>query len=320
MTRQRQAPLKLEFDVVAAGLQFPEGPCVLGEDSLLVVELARGTLTHVDLKSGECEVVAHLGGSQNGVAIGPDQAAYVCNNGGIEYRKVAGQHFPVGTSTDYKGGSIQRVVLDTGESAVLYEACEGDRLVGPNDIVFDAAGGFFFTDKGKTRRRDRDLGALYYALPDGSSILPAQVPVDDPNGIGLSPRGDYLYAADTSCGRLWRWPIRSRGTLDRVTTNSPLDRFSHGAELVYANGRLRFFDSLAVEENGSIVIATIGSPGGLTVVDPMTNSAEFFELPDPFVTNICFGGDDRKTAYVTLGSTGRILRIAWPRPGLALNW
>ena len=51
MTRQRQAPLKLEFDVVAAGLQFPEGPCVLGEDSLLVVELARRTLTHVDLRA-----------------------------------------------------------------------------------------------------------------------------------------------------------------------------------------------------------------------------------------------------------------------------
>jgi gluconolactonase len=319
MVQPRQAPSQLQFDVVATGLQFPEGPCMLGQDSMLVVELARGTLTHVDLKSGECEVVAHLGGSPNGVAIGPDHAAYVCNNGGISYRKVAGQHLPVGTSPEYKGGSIQRVDLNTGESSVLYESCESDRLVGPNDIVFDASGGFFFTDKGKTRRRDRDLGGLYYALPDGSSIVPARVPVDDPNGVGLSPEGDLLYAADTSSGRLWSWPISAPGTLGSITTDSPIDRFSHGAELVYANGVLRFFDSLAVEENGFIVVASIGSPGGLTVVDPATKSAEFFELPDPFVTNICFGGHDRKTAYVTLGSTGRLLRIKWPRPGLALN-
>jgi sugar lactone lactonase YvrE len=65
---------------VVTGLFFPEGPIALTDGSVLVVEIARSTLTRVD-PDGETSVVAECGGGPNGAAIGPDGAVYVCNNG-----------------------------------------------------------------------------------------------------------------------------------------------------------------------------------------------------------------------------------------------
>ena len=67
---------------IADGLQFPEGPIAMPDGSVIVVEIARGTLTRV-LLDGRKEVIADTGGGPNGAAIGPDGACYVCNNGGF---------------------------------------------------------------------------------------------------------------------------------------------------------------------------------------------------------------------------------------------
>jgi len=70
-----------ELKVIAEGLRFPEGPIAMADGSVLLVEIARGTLSRV--RDGRVEVVADLGGGPNGAAIGPDGACYVCNNGGF---------------------------------------------------------------------------------------------------------------------------------------------------------------------------------------------------------------------------------------------
>ena len=125
---------------IASGLQFPEGPVALDDGSVLLVEIARGTLSRVT-PDGRITVVADLGGGPNGAAIGPDGAVYVCNNGGFRWHTEAdGTHRPVGQAEDYSGGRIERVDLATGRSERLYEAVDGLGLRGPNDIVFDAHG------------------------------------------------------------------------------------------------------------------------------------------------------------------------------------
>jgi gluconolactonase len=292
----------------------------LPDGSLLVVELARGTLTHVNTADGSLDVVASLGGNPSGVALGPDGAAYICNGGGYVYQQVGRDIHPVGPSPSYRGGYVQRVDLQTGDSEVIYEACNGHRLVGPNDIVFDSVGGFYFTDKGKARERDRDWGGIYYASPDGSKIVPAKVPVDDPNGIGISPDGGSLYVADTSSARVWKWTISSPGVLENPTVDRVLSRISRGAEFVFGSAGFQLFDSLAIENSGRIIVGTIGQPGGLTVIDPDIGSGAFIGFPEPYVTNICFGGSDLRKAYVTLGSTGELVSAEWPNEGLALAW
>ncbi|HCX69570.1 MAG TPA: gluconolaconase, partial [Rhodobiaceae bacterium] len=136
-------------------------------------------------------------GGPNGAAIGPDGACYVCNDGGFEFHEVDGALVPGDAPADYSGGRIERVDLKTGEFKVLYKECNGIPLNGPNDIVFDSQGGFWFTDLGKGRGRTQDRGGLYYAKIDGSMIKEVVFPITTPNGVGLSPDEKTVYVSDT---------------------------------------------------------------------------------------------------------------------------
>ena len=200
---------------LASGLKFPEGPIAMRDGSIVLVEIARGTLSRVTT-NGQVEVVADLSGGPNGAAIGPDGHCYVCNNGGFEWHEEDGMIFGDAQAADYSGGRIERVNLDTGESQVLYDHCDGHRLNAPNDIVFDAAGGFWFTDFGHTRQRERDLGGVFYATPDGSLIKQAIYPVETPNGVGLSPDERTLYVAESITGRVLAFdvPTPRRGNVE----------------------------------------------------------------------------------------------------------
>ena len=111
---------------------------------------------------------------------------------------------------------------------VLYDHCGPNKLVGPNDIVFDGLGGFYFTDLGKSRARDRDWGGVYYALADGSRITEVVHPILTPNGIGLSPDGKTLYVAETETARLWAFDVLAPGVLAKAPFPSPHGGRLHG--------------------------------------------------------------------------------------------
>ena len=302
---------------LASGLLFPEGPIAMADGSVVLVEIGRGTLTRVT-PNGRVEVVADLGGGPNGAAIGPDGAVYVCNNGGFQFGTEAdGTYRPVMQAHDYSGGRIERVDLATGRFERVFDTVDGVGLRGPNDIVFDADGGFYFTDLGKVREREMDRGAVYYAPADGAPPVTVARPVLTPNGIGLSPDGRTLYVAETEGARLWAWDIQQAGRVSRLAWPSP-----HGGRLVVAapGGHYQRFDSLAVDAFGSICVATL-IHGGITVVSPDGSHCSHVPLPDLMTTNICFGGTGRRTAYVTLSGTGRLVAIDdWPVPGLELNF
>ena len=78
------------------------------------------------------------------------------------------------------------------------------------------------------------------------------------------------------------------------------------------------FDSMAVEANGNICVATLVD-GGITVFAPQGEVLEFWEASEGYCTNICFGGPDLKTAYITLSGYGTLVAVDWPRPGLPLH-
>jgi gluconolactonase len=303
---------KLDYRIVTDGLLFPEGPVAMADGSVLVVEIKGGRLVRVRPDGGK-EVVATLGGGPNGAAIGPDGACYVCNNGGFNWIvEESGYLRPHGRAADYAGGAIQRVDLDTGAVATLYRACEGVSLKGPNDIVFDRNGDLWFTDHGKTYDRKMDQGALYHASCDGSCIAEAAFPVLTANGCGLSPDESVVYASETETGRLWRWPVIGRGEVAKLPWPSP-----NGGILVGGPTGYQRFDSMAVEANGNICVATLVT-GGITVFSPDGEKLEYWEGPEPYCTNICFGGSDLRTAYITVSGTGLLIAVDWPRAGLPL--
>lgn len=304
--------LKLKGRVLAKGLKFPEGPVAMPDGSVLVVEIQGQRLMRV-LPSGNLEVAAHLGGGPNGAALGPDGCCYVCNNGGFSWRTDDGFSRPTGEAADYTGGCIQRVNLADGKVETLYTHCDGVPLHGPNDIVFDAHGGFWFTDFGKKFADRLLLGGLYYARADGSFIRRAAFPFMTPNGIGLSPDGKTLYASETETSRLWSYPVLGPGELQLQPFPSP-----NGGRLVHGLPGYQRFDSLALEESGNICVATLVR-GGISVFSPDGRLIEFHEAPEGYCTNICFGGPERRTAYITLSGYGQLFEAEWPRPGLRLE-
>jgi gluconolactonase len=296
----------MEVATIATGLRFPEGPIAMADGSVLVVEIARGTLSRIG-PGGDVTVVAALGGGPNGAAIGPDGKCYVCNNGGFQWIERNGRLFPGEQPDDYRGGSIQRVDLSTGAFETLYESCDGRQLRGPNDIVFDRNGGFWFTDHGKTRPRERDRTGVFYARGDRDEITEAIFPLEGPNGIGLSRDENELYVAETMTARLWAYPITAPGQVGGAR------------RLLPGIAGFHLYDSLAVDGNGNVCVATLVN-GGISILSPQGAAARFVELPDPLITNICFGGSDLRRAFVTASSTGALLAIDWECPGLPLNF
>lgn len=302
---------------LASGLLFPEGPVAMDDGSVLLVEIGRGTLTRVSA-DGKVSVAADLGGGPNGAAIGPDGAVYVCNNGGFRFHTEADGCFrPVAQADDYAGGRIERVNLATGRFERVLDAVDGVPLRGPNDLVFDAQGGLWFTDLGKVREREMDRGGVFFTRPDGSGAVAVARPAMTPNGIALSPDGKTVYYAETEGARLWAFDITGPGQVRRDPWPSP-----HGGRLVAAapGGHYQRFDSIAVDAFGNVCVATL-LHGGITVISPDGSLASHVPLPDRYTTNLCFGGKDMRTVYVTLSGVGKLIAIDdWPVPGLRLNF
>src|SRR5262249_5513475 len=157
----------------------------------------------------------------------------------------------------------------------LYTHCGAHPLRGPNDLVFDPQGGFWFTDHGKIRERERDRGGLYYARPDGSLIREAVFPLDAPNGVGLSPDGRRLYVAETYTGRLWAFDVGAPG---EIVHGAALPG-TGGGTLVAGLPGFQLFDSLAVEASGNVCVATLAT-GAITVVAPDGTIVEQVTVPD----------------------------------------
>lgn len=302
------------MDILTSGLMMPEGPIAMPDGSLLAVELLGGRLTRITA-DGSRTTVADLGGGPNGAAIGPDGRCYVCNNGGFAHVELGGGALmPHEAPFDTPPGSIQVVDLATGAFETLYAHSEATPFWGPNDIVFDADGGFWFTDFGRDRGRTRMRGAIYYARADGSAIREVVSPIDAPNGIGLSPDGATLYVATTYEAHLLSFRLSAPGVIDPAGAMMP-----NGASIVGRAGAGQYLDSLAVDSAGRICVASPGG-GAILVFQPEGGAPAVIPMPDFLTTNICFGGPDLTTAYVTLGSTGRVAVLGWDAPGLRLAY
>ena len=332
--------------VACEGLGFSEGPVALPDGSVLLVDIKKQCLTRV-MPDGTQVVVAKLPGGPNGAAFGPDGRLYIANNGGFAW-----QEFPLPNSQvislgehqakDYAGGSIQVLDLATGQLDTLYTECgigtdlsglgprtpkevpSPSRLRGPDDLVFDSAGGFWFADFGKSRARDKDTTGIYYARTDGTYIREKIFPLDGPNGIALSPAGDRLYVSLTFRRQLLYWELDGPGSI------RPNPATIDGAYVLHAAmpGDL---DSIKVDEHGNVHAITIlpsKTPlcnGGVTVVSPSGEIVERFELAVPgrfmpMPSNLCWGGPDGKTAWITGGGSDALLKVRTSIAGLRPAW
>jgi gluconolactonase len=198
----------------------------------------------------------------------------------------------------------------------VYAECDGRALMSPNDLVFDSTGSFWFTDFG--------AGRINYAAADGSSITTAIKGAPTCNGIGLSPDESIVYWAQTTYRQVLRRRIQSPGVVvpgpgcdsRTMTFKGAIDPWV----LLAGLPGMAEIDSLAVDSSGAVCVGTLVD-SGITVISSDGDVTKYDlpgEFAEPIVTNICFGGPDLCTAYITLALTGRVVSCRWPRPGLAL--
>ncbi len=276
----------MQFEVIAEGLDFPEGPVVMEDGSIIVVETHGGRITRC-WDGGRKKVVATPGGGPNGLAVGPDGALYHCNNGGHD--------------ESHSGGRIERIDLATGTVERLYDRSNDEAISAPNDIMFDVEGQMWFSDLGRIGDKGKDWGGLYCASPDGSKITRIVERALSYNGVGISPDMTTVYAADTYSARLWAVDRKSELQKPRLVGTAPGPTF---------------LDSLAMTAAGNVAVAAV-TAGAIATFTP-NGEVTMTPVDDRVVTNIAFGGADMMDAYLTFSGHGTLVKCRWHEPGMRL--
>jgi len=172
-----------------------------------------------------------------------------------------------------------------GKVKILLKDYEGHRLNGPNDIWSDKKGGIYFTDPYYQRdfwdRKASELKGQYaYYLPKGKDQpIPVIQDMQQPNGIVGTPDGKYLYVADIRGRKTYRYTINNDGTLVNKL-------------LVLEQGS----DGMTLDEKENIYVT---GNGGITIYNRDGKKLNFIAVPSKWTANVCFGGKERKTLFIT---------------------
>lgn len=248
---------------------FLEGPVFDEHGNLFVTDIPFGRVFRID-PQGNWELVAQWDGEPNGMKFLNHQQLLI---------------------TDYRNGLM---VLDiaSGQVRPFLERRNSERFKGVNDLVFDSKGNLYFTDQGQTGLQD-PTGRVYRLAPDGRlDMLLSNVP--SPNGIVLSTDERFLLVAATRGNCVWRMPLLPDGSVSKAgqffTSYGPSGP-----------------DGLAMDEGSRLLIAN----PGLAYVWVLNSRAEPQEIltgpPGASVTNLAFGGPDRRTVFCTDSTHGTIL-------------
>jgi len=260
---------------------FLEGPAFDDAGNLYVTDIPFGRIFRID-PQGDWEQVAEWAGEPNGMKFLNDRDLLV---------------------TDYRNG-LMVCDIATGSVRPYLERRNSERFKGVNDLTFDSRGNLYFTDQGQTGLHDPS-GRLYRLRPDGRlDLLLGNVP--SPNGVALSPDERVLYLGVTRGNQVWRVPLLDDGSVAKVgaffTSYGPSGP-----------------DGLAVDQRGRVIVAN----PGLGVVWVLNHKAEpevvLRSCAGASLTNIAFGGPDRKTLYCTESVSGSVLRASLDEAGLPVH-
>lgn len=295
---------------LADGLAFPESPVVFDDGSVVVSEMAAGRITRVR-PDGATETVAEPGGGPNGVARLPDGRLVVCQNGGSAFGMGPWPYDFVGCATlfrpigppDHPAVPALQLVEPGGQVGNLFtefatRSGSTLSLMRPSDICVDGDGGFYVTDGGAMRNRNRGMTGLLYGTVDGE-LREIVYPLEMPNGVALSPDGALLYVAETRTRRVWEFTLDGPGVVSRA----------RGLATVPSGGPLNVggADGLCVDAAGRILVATLGT-GGVTVFSPTGELLGAIPADDPMTTNVAVSADGA-TLFMTLASSGRLVMV-----------
>lgn len=254
-------------ETVATGLGWPEGPTVLPDGRIVLVESYRSQLTSIEPATGKASRFAYVAGAPNSCVLGGDGALYVCQNGGT-----TGPWRAAEMTTP----SIQRVV-EGGRAEIILTEVDGIRLNGPNDLVFAADGRLLFTDPGTYDPEEPDPSYIFALLPDGSAEVAVHFDRPTfPNGLAVEAGGSIVWA-ESYTGHVCRQrPDGRREDLGRLPGGNPIP------------------DGMKIGADGRLWVTDIAA-GGIHVLRP-DGTPEAFVAAQKATTNCVFDGE---TLWVT---------------------
>lgn len=216
---------------------------------------------------------------------------------------------------------ITRTDMETGKVGVLTDRHDGKRYNSPNDVCVDAKGRIWFTDPyyGPYRSSlEMDVECVYRIDGDGKvTRVLTQKEIQRPNGIAITSDAKTLYVIDShpkpgGNRKIWAFDLSPDGT--------------PGAQrLVYDFGKGRGGDGMRLDSKGNLWVAAgisvprgpgenLDVPPGVYVITPAGKLLGRIPIPENLITNLAFGGPDRRTLYVTAGKTVYRVRVDVPGP------
>lgn len=207
-----------------------------------------------------------------------------------------------------------------GTRTVLAETIDGKRFNSPNDLAIDSKGRIYFSDPRYGKREGMEMIEGVYRIDEPGKVtrILGESSVDRPNGLLVSPDDKYLYVADNNnnteggARKLWRFNLRSDGSADAASR-----------KLIFDWKTSRGPDGLDVDREGRLFVAAgrnkpnrfetdMPYKGGVYVFSPKGKLIETILIPDDEVTNVAFGGADRKTLFITAGGNLWSIRVNTP--------
>jgi gluconolactonase len=283
------------WKIFATGLRAPEGPTFDRDGNLYVVEMAVGRIARID-PTGRVSIFTEDGGGPNGMALGADGCLYVCNNGGYSVPQEQRQ-----------SPRIERI-SPAGEVHWLVAEIDGTPVNAVNDITFDQHGNYYCTDpqfpaEGTLYSHVCPPAGVIFGDRDGA-VRRLELGIRFPNGIAITPDARTLVVAETQTRQIHAFEILEPGVL--------------GPARIYAELPSGMPDGMCFDSEGYLLVCGFGAgvvhvfaPGGKGLTETLS-----FE--DANVTNLCFGGAELKTLYVTEMTLGRVVTVPWSRPGMQL--
>jgi gluconolactonase len=250
-----------KLEKVAGGFEFTEGPAADADGNVFFTDQPNDRILKWGT-DGKLSTYLKPCGRSNGLCFDAKGNLWACADAKNELWRID------------PAGKIEVVVKDY----------KGKLLNGPNDVWLRPDGGVYFTDPYYKRAywkrgpKEQDVEGVYYLTPDHKTLTRVAADLRQPNGIIGTPDGKTLYVADIKAGKTYAYAVQEDGTLKDKRLLCELGS-----------------DGMTIDADGNVYL----TGKGVTVFDKTGKKVEQIDVPEPWTANVCFGGKDKKTLFIT---------------------
>jgi gluconolactonase len=251
-----------KLEKLAEEFKFTEGPAADGKGNVYFTDQPNDRILKYDTDGKLTEFMKPCGRS-NGLCFGPDGKLWAC--------------------ADEKN-ELWTIDVATKKHTVVVKDYKGKLLNGPNDVWVRPDGALYFTDPfykrdyWKRGPKEQDTEGVYFLAADGKTLTRAADDLKQPNGIIGTPDGTTLYVADIGDKKTYSYTIQKDGTLADKKLFCELGS-----------------DGMTIDEKGNVYL----TGRGVTVFDKAGKKVAQIDVPEGWTANVCFGGSDMKTLFIT---------------------